>query len=165
MMAFLAFLRIVPAWAYGALLIVAAGVGIEYHGRAHTLREWRAHDAEIARIAGMAQAAATARNDQIALQQQADNKRIVKGYTDEIAKIRADIARAPRLRVGPGLCAGFASATETGSASRSDGADSASRPLPPALDRDIKALIEETELVATTGRACQDFIRSNGMGP
>lgn len=158
-------LRMIPTWAYGALLLVALGVGIEYHGRAHVQHEWDADRAEIARIAGLARAAATARNEQITKQQVADNKRITKGYADEIAKIRADIARAPGLRPGPGLCAGFAAATQTAGAIGSNDTDSGRRLVRPDVGRDLDALKLRVEEALAAGRTCQDFIRSNGMAP
>lgn len=73
---------------------------------------------------------------------------------------------AERMRK-PAFCASAGPAAPTGASSAEGGAaaDPAGELLPDALARDIQALILHTEEVAATGRACQSFVRENGMAP
>jgi hypothetical protein len=102
-------------------------------------------------------------NERKVEQDKANSARIAKEHQREMEKVRADLA-AERLRK-PKWCDGPAEGTETDSPSGSNGADPASRLLPEAVESDIRRLIEETERAAATGRACQEFVRSNGMAP
>jgi hypothetical protein len=104
-------------------------------------------------------------NERIAEQQEIDRQRITKVHHDELAKVRADIARAPGLRVGPGICAGFASGTETKSVGGRDGANTGGGMVREDVRRDIDALKLRVEEAFAAGRACQEVIRSNGMAP
>ncbi|WP_194720833.1 hypothetical protein [Noviherbaspirillum malthae] len=123
--------------------------------------------AETAAVSAKAETAAVLsrvrNNERIAEQQEIDRQRIEKAHHEELAQVRADIARAPSLRVGPAICSGFAGSAQAPAASGSDGADSGTRLLSPEMDRAVKALIEETERVAATGRACQAFVASSGL--
>lgn len=102
-------------------------------------------------------------NERKAEQDKLNSARIAKEHKNEMDQVRAALA-AERLRK-PVWCSGSAGAAETPSADGGNGADSASRLLPPEVERDIRALIEETERAAAAGRAAQEFIRSNGMAP
>lgn len=74
-------------------------------------------------------------------------------------KQSAERMRKPAFRAsaGPAAPAGVSGA-EGGAA-----ADTTSGLLPDAVERDIQALILETEQVAATGRACQAFVTASGL--
>ena len=73
---------------------------------------------------------------------------------------------AERMRM-PAFCARAGPAAPAGGSGADGGAatDPAGGLLPDAVARDIQALILQTEEVAATGRACQSFVRGNGMTP
>lgn len=104
-------------------------------------------------------------NERIAEQQALDNDRIRKGYEDEIARIRADRARAPGLRVTADVCTGLAGAAKTEGTGGSDAAVTGTIALPAQVDRDLRQLMEEADEVVAGCRAAQDFIVTNGMAP
>lgn len=102
-------------------------------------------------------------NERKAEQDKANSARIAKEHKNEMDKVRADLA-AERLRK-PAWCGGSAGTSETDSPGGGNGTDPAGRLLPPEVERTVRGLIEETERAAATGRACQEFVRSNGMAP
>lgn len=106
----------------------------------------------------------TIENDAVAVQQRAANVSITKAKDEELSPVRARIA-ADRLRVGPALCDGVALPAQATGTAGGNSADTASRVLPEPMDRDIRALILETEEVGATARACQSFIEKNGLVP
>ena len=65
----------------------------------------------------------------------------------------------------PAFCASAGPAAPAGASGAEGGAaaDPTSGLLPDAVARDIRALILQTEEVAAAGRACQAFVRANGM--
>ena len=73
---------------------------------------------------------------------------------------------AERMRK-PAFCASAGPAAPAGAGGAEGGAaaDPAGGLLPDAVERDIQALILQTEEAAATGRACQSFVRENGMAP
>jgi hypothetical protein len=102
-------------------------------------------------------------NERKVEQDKLNSARIAKEHKNAMDKVRADIA-AERLR-RPKWCDEPAERTQADSADSGNGADPAGRLLPAAVESDIRRLIEETERAAATGRACQEFVRSNGMAP
>lgn len=163
----------VPGWLYGAVLVcVVAGAGMLHQraqgnaqGRAAVQALWDA-DKQIraaAEIKAVAQRAAE--NLAQARQQAATALAIKKVYDDEINDVRARLA-AERMRK-PAFCASAGPAAPAGASGPEGGAaaDPAGGLLPDAVARDIQALILQTEEVAATGRACQAFVRGNGMAP
>ncbi len=148
--------------------LVAGYFAIERHGvtqgRAEVRAKWDTETVARRSAEAAAVIARVAENEQIADQQQLDNQLITKAHNDEITQVRTALARSERLRVGPSLCSGFASTPDTDGAGSGDDADTRTRLLPDALDRDIRALILEVEDVAATGRACQAFVRAGGLG-
>jgi len=134
-------------------------------GKAEIQGKWDKANAERAEAEKRAIVARAKENEQLARQREIDRQRIEKAHHDELAKVRADIARAPGLRVGPGICAGFASSTEAKGTSGSDGADSRTRLVREDIRRDIDALKLRVEEAFAAGRACQAFVAANGMGP
>jgi hypothetical protein len=162
------FLKGVPAWAYGLLIIVAmAGAGMIYEreeGAAGVQAKWDADKAARAASEKAVVATRTAENVAQAAKQAASAVAITKVHDDEMSSVRAQLAAAQRMRL-PGFCANRGPAAQAGTASAAggDGADPAGGLLPVEVDRNIKALILETEQAAATGRACQTFVRDNGM--
>ena len=164
----------IPAWVYGALLlIVLAGTGMLYQraagdaqGRAAVQALWDAEKTARAAAESKAVAQRVAANAALTAQQAATSTAITKAYDEEITTVRARLAAAERLR-RPAFCAsaGPAAQAGTGGAASGPAADSAGGLLPDTVARDIQALILQTEEVAATGRACQSFVRENGMGP
>lgn len=76
-------------------------------------------------------------------------------YDAEVNKLRADLRRSERLRVGTAICG---TAETTPDSASGDSAGTRGRILSEEMDRDIKSLIQETELVAATARACQGVL-------
>ena len=103
-------------------------------------------------------------NTTVAAQQATTNATITKAKNEEIAPVVQRIY-VDRVRVGPALCGGSAAPAQAASTGSGDGADTAGRLLSPEMDRDIKSLILETEEAAATGRACQSWVRENGLAP
>lgn len=158
--------KAIPSWLYVAgLLGVLAGAGMLYEreqGKAIVQARW---NADIAARATAEKAAVAARIDANALlstKQAASAVAITKAHDEEISVVRAALA-AERMR-SPAFCGRPAGTAEASSAGGGAEPDSSSGLLPAGVERDIKALILETEEVAATGRACQAFVRANGMG-
>lgn len=149
-----------------AALIAAGGVAVHAYGA-------RRYDAgRAAAIAERAQADAAAvlrrtkDNAALAAHQSESNLAITKEKDDEIADLRARIAAAPRLRVGTAVCPDRpAAATQAESATGSDSTDPSAGLVSSRADADFKQLIEAVEQDLATGRACQAFIRENGLVP
>ncbi|OFJ49614.1 hypothetical protein BA896_012785 [Janthinobacterium lividum] len=163
-----------PGWLYGAVLLcVLAGAGMLHQrslgtaqGRAavHTL--WDAERQIRTAAETKAVARRAAENLAQAKQQAANALAITKAYDEEINDVRARLAAAERMRK-PAFCASAGPAAPAGTSGTEGGAaaDPTSGLLPDAVARDIQTLILRTEEVAATGRACQSFVRENGMVP
>lgn len=106
----------------------------------------------------------TKENAALTAQQDAINAKITKGKNNEIATLRARLA-ADRVRVGPAICGGSADPAETSSAGSGDGSDSGTRGIRADVERDIKAAVIQVEEALSTARACQAFVRENGLAP
>lgn len=163
----------VPGWLYGAVLVcVVAGAGMLHQraqgnaqGRAAVQALWDA-DKQIraaAEIKAVAQRAAE--NLAQARQQAAKVAAIKKVYDEENNDVRARLAAAERMR-RPAFCASGGPAAPAGASGAEGGAatDPTGGLLPDAVERDIQALILQTEEVAATGRACQAFVVGNVFG-
>lgn len=155
-------------WLAIGIALAVAAVGLLHTGYRHGVQsvqsKWDQETAKRKQDENAAILTAMLNNERKAEQDKLNSQRIAKENKRELDKIRADLAAA-RLRVGPAFCPRSAEAVTPNSPSSSDGADTGARLLPEEVERDIRALIEETERVAATGRAAQDFIRSNGMAP
>lgn len=108
-----------------------------------------------------------AENENDRAKQKAINDDITKGKTDELDKVRSDLAAVKRVRVGPAFCGrnGPAGQTNSTSSSSSNGNSASSGLLPESVDGRVKQLILESEETAATARAAQKFIRDNGLAP
>ena len=163
-----------PGWLYGAVLVcVLASAGMVYQraqgvaqGRAAVQALWDADRQARAVAETKAVAQRAAENLVQARQQAVKAAAIKKVYDDEINDVRARLAVAERMRK-PAFCASAGPAAPAGAGGSEGGAaaDPAGGLLPDAVARDIQALILQTEEVAATGRACQAFVRANGLAP
>ena len=102
-------------------------------------------------------------NTAVAAQQAATNTTITKVKNEELAPVVQRIY-VDRVRVGTGSC-GPAAASEAASTGSSDGANPPGRLVREDVERDTRALTEAVEQDLATGRACQAFIRENGLAP
>jgi hypothetical protein len=93
------------------------------------------------------------------------NESVKKGHANEISKIRASIASAPKLRVGSAICGEFVKSPEATSTSGSIEADTRTRVVRDDIDRDIKSLELVVEEAFATCRSAQKFITANGLAP
>jgi hypothetical protein len=174
MIALAKFADMVPGWLYGVtLLCVLAGVGMLHQralgnaqGRAAVQALWEADKKTRAAAETKAVAQRAAENLAQARQQAAKVAAIKKVYDEENNDVRARLAAAERMRK-PAFCASGGPAAPAGASGAEGGAaaDPAGGLLPDAVERDIQAVILQTEEVAATGRACQAFVRGNGMAP
>lgn len=158
-------------YAWLAAVVIASVTLGGTHWKAYTAGEravqadWNNANADRAEAEKGAVLARLAENRETFRRQELDNARITKAHNDEIAQIRADLSRAPRLRIGSALCGGPASLAQTTSASGSNGANTAGRLVSESVQRDIDALKLKVEEAFAAGRACQAFVTSNGMTP
>ena len=162
-----------PGWLYLTVVLLAgAAVGGAYlhahgvsQGRAAVQALWDADKASRDLAETKAVAQRVAENLAQAKQQAAAALALTKVYDEDISNVRARLA-AERMR-RPAFCAspGPAAAADADGSAGGPAADPAGGLLPDAVARDIQALILETEQVAATGRACQAFVRENGMVP
>ena len=160
-------------WLYGVTLVCGlAGAGMLHQraqgnaqGRAAVQALWDTDKKTRAAAETKAVAQRATENLAQARQQAATALAIKKVYDEEINDVRARLA-AERMRK-PAFCANAGPAAPAGpsGAEGSAVADPVSGLLPDAVARDIQALILQTEVVAATGRACQAFVRGNGMVP
>ncbi|MCA1860915.1 hypothetical protein LE191_12460 [Janthinobacterium sp. HSC-3S05] len=164
----------VPFWVYLSVsLFVNSTLVVSYQrakgivqGRAEVQALWDADKRSRAAAEIKAVAQRATENLAQARQQAAKAATIKKVYDEEINDVRVLLAAAERMR-RPAFCASAGPAAPAGAGGAEGGAaaDPASGLLPDAVARDIQALILQTEKVAATGRACQSFVRENGMAP
>lgn len=91
------------------------------------------------------------------------NLKITEVKHEELAPVVQRIY-VDRVRVGAAIC-GPTAAPDTESAAGGDSADPPGRLVRPDVERDIVALKLAVEEDLATGRACQAFVRENGMVP
>ena len=144
-----------------ATLLVAAGVGIvcahsvgdqEGFERATSERTARDAVAIVARVRD---------NAVLSIKQENINQIITRTKNEETVPVIQRIY-VDRVRVGAGTC-GPAGAANADGASGSDEADPSGRLVRDDVERDTRALTEAVEQDLATGRACQAFVRENGM--
>lgn len=157
---------IIPlSWKLGA---AAALIGL--------LSIWHVASVRAAHAAGAAEAIAKrAESDAIAIaarvqqnaatgaKQDATNITITKAKNEELAPVVQRIY-VDRVRVGPAIC-GPAAPASTESAAGGDRANPPGRLVREDIERDLRALKVAVEQDLATGRACQAFVRENGLVP
>jgi len=149
----------------GLALLVAGYFYAFGRGEASMKAEWDADNALRTKAENAAILQRAAENKALAETQAETNRLITRSKDAELTKIRADIAGAPRMRIGQSLCGGPAAAAETSSAGGGNGADSGGRLVREDAQRDLDALKLKVEEAFATGRAAQSFIRDNGLAP
>lgn len=146
-----------------AALLFAAGVGIVY---AHSVGDKQGFERATSERAARDAVAIVARvRDNAALSTKQDNINhiITRTKNEELAPVVQRIY-VDRVRVGAGTC-GPAGAASAQGASGGDGANSSGWLVRDDVERDTRALTEAVEHDLATGRACQAFVRENGMAP
>jgi prophage endopeptidase len=144
-------------------LFAAALVAFGYvKGLSHEHAKWDAANVAKTIADDKAILARVDSNTKLAIKQAGFNEAITKAKHEELDPIVAAI-NADRMRVGPAICSGLAAPAEATSTSGGNAADTGGRVLPPDLERDLKALEIRVEEALATGRACQAFVRVNGM--
>lgn len=91
------------------------------------------------------------------------NDLVENTYNEELTKVRSDLAVAKRLRVGPAICGGPASTPDSKSATGGVEANTGGGLVREDVERDIRALMLRVEEGFAAGRACQGFVRANGL--
>lgn len=145
--------------AVGGLAVLTYGTHRYDAGHAAAIDERAAQDA-------VAVLTRTRENTVQAARQDETNTTITKEKDYEIADLRRRLAAAPRLRVGPAVCPDrpTAPAHAEGPAG-GDSTDPSPGLVSSRADADFKQLIEAVEDDLATGRACQAFIKKNGLVP
>lgn len=155
-----------PYRALALALLAAALVGFGWvKGAGHVQDKWDAAEGTRAQAVTEAVLARVAANKKEAERQAATNRKITEGKDREIASLTARLNAAGRLRVGPAICGGSPAAAQAHGAGGSDGSDPPATLVSENVDRDFKALILAVETDLATGRACQAFVRENGLAP
>lgn len=148
--------------------IILSGACAAYgwvRGASHVQAEWNTANTVRAEAERSATLARERDNAELRTTQAAINQKITKVKDDEITRLTARIQSAGRLHVGTGICAGPTTSPEATSPGSGDGADSSAGLVRADVDRDFKALIVAVETDMATGRACQSFVRGNGLVP
>lgn len=146
-----------------AIMLLAAIAGIIY---AHAQGDQQGFDrATTERASRDAVAVITRTHDNavLSIKQNTINTIITETKNAEITPVVQRIY-VDRVRVGTGTC-GPAGAADTQSAGGGDGANPPGRLVRDDVERDTRALTEAVEQDLATGRACQAFVRENGMAP
>ena len=146
-----------------AMLVLAAGVGIFYaYGRGDQQGFERATSERAARDA-VAIVTRVHDNAVLSIKQDTINTIITETRNAEITPVVQRIY-VDRVRVGAGTC-GPAGTADTQGAGGGNGANPPGRLVREDVERDTRALTEAVEQDLATGRACQAFVRENGMAP
>ena len=144
-------------------LLVVSVIGVRWYG---------ADQYQAGRIAAVEERAAadaravllrTQENAVLAQRQGETNLKITEAKHEELAPVRERIV-VERVRVGAAIC-GPAAAPDAESAAGGDSADPPGRLVREDAERDLVALKLAVEEDLATGRACQAFLRENGMVP
>ena len=146
-----------------AVLLAAAGGGIVY---AHSTGDQEGFERATSERAARDAVAIVTRvrdNAVLSIKQDNINQIITRAKNEELAPVVQRIY-VDRVRVGAGTC-GSASAAAADGASVSDETDPPGRLVRDDVERDTRALTEAVEQDLATGRACQAFVRENGMAP
>lgn len=146
-----------------AALLVVAGGGIFY---AHSAGDQEGFDRATSERAARDAVAIFARardNAALSIKQGNINQIITRTKNEELVPVVQRIY-VDRVRVGAGTC-GPAGAADANGADVGNDADSPGRLVRDDVERDTRALTEAVEQDLATGRACQAFVRENGMAP
>jgi hypothetical protein len=152
---------VLGALAYRASLINDGKVA----GRAEVQALWDKDKAALALAEEKAYQQRVTENKVEAAKQLEANLSNERTHHEELAKLRADLSTDRMLR-GPRLCGPVVAGETKASRPRErDEPDPGVGAFPSDVERDIKSLIWEMEVVASTARSCQQFVKDNGMWP
>ena len=146
-----------------AALLVIAGIGIIFAHSAGDSGGFERATSERAARDAVAVFSRMRNNAAESAKQVKINQIITRTKNEEVASVVQRIY-VDRVRVGAGTC-GPAGTADANGASGSDGANSSGRLVRDDVERDTRALTEAVEQDLATGRACQAFLRENGMAP
>jgi prophage endopeptidase len=150
-------------WKAGAavLLVTALASAVGLYG-AHKYAQ--GHEAAVSERAAqdaLAIIKRTSDNAALSIKQEISNATITKTKNEELSPVRERIV-TQRVYVGSAIC-GLATPTKAESTAGSDGTDSPGRLARSDVDRDLRELMLAAEEDLATGRACQRFLRENGL--
>ncbi|MDN4061122.1 hypothetical protein QPK31_23160 [Massilia sp. YIM B02769] len=144
-------------------LLVVGALGARWYGthqyqagRTAAIEERAAADARAVLLR-------TQENAVLAQRQGETNLKITEAKHEELAPVRERIV-VERVRVGAAIC-GPAAAPDAESSAGGDSADPPGRLVREDAERDLVALKLAVEEDLATGRACQAFLRENGLVP
>jgi len=146
-----------------AALLVVAGIGVVYAYSTGDGAGFKRATAERAARDAVAVFARVRNNAALSIKQDNINQIITRTKNEELAPVVQRIY-VDRVRVGAGTC-GSAGAADANGADVGNDADSPGRLVRDDVERDTRALTEAVEQDLATGRACQAFVRENGMAP
>lgn len=146
-----------------AALLVVVGIGVVCAYNAGDGAGFKRAASERAARDAVAIFARMRDNAVLSIKQDNINQIITRTKNEELAPVVQRIY-VDRVRVGAGTC-GPAGAADANGAGVGDDADSPGRLVRDDVERDTRALTEAVEQDLATGRACQAFVRENGMAP
>ena len=144
-------------------LLVVGTLGVRWYGAVQYQAGRTAASEERAAADARAVLLRTQENAVLVQHQGETNLKITKAKHEEMQPVRERIV-VERVRVGAAIC-GPAAPAEAESAAGSDSADPPGRLVRSDVERDLVALKLAVEEDLATGRACQAFLRENGMVP
>lgn len=159
-------MSILPTWP------IAAGAALVAFALGWSINGWRIDSNVQEQRAKRAETSLTAIDNRVKenvadeLEFTAINQKIEGKKNEELAPVVTRINSAPRVRVGTAICpavvTGAPKAESTGSG---NGTDTGGGLVRQDVDRDIRALKLKVEEALATGRACQAFVKENGLVP
>jgi hypothetical protein len=144
-------------------LLVLGTLGVRWYGASQYAAGHAAAIDERAAADALAVLRRTEENSVLASAQGATNLKITEAKHEELTPVRERIV-VERVRVGAAIC-GPAAPPDADSAAGSDSADPPGRLVREDAERDLVALKLAVEEDLATGRACQAFLRENGLVP
>lgn len=144
-------------------LLVVGAIGVHWYGAVQYQAGRTAAIEERAATDALAVLRRTEENAVLAQRQGETNLKITEAKHEELAPVRERIV-VERVRVGAAIC-GPAAAPDTEGAAGGDSADPPGRLVREDAERDLVALKLAVEEDLATGRACQAFLRENGLVP
>ena len=144
-------------------LLVVGTLGVRWYGAVQYQGGRTAAIEERAEADARAVLLRTRENAVLAQHQGETNLKITEAKHEEMQPVRERIV-VERVRVGSAIC-GPAATPDAESAAGGDSADPPGRLVREDAERDLVALKLAVEEDLATGRACQAFLRENGMVP
>jgi hypothetical protein len=146
-----------------ASLLVLGTLGVLWYGAAQHQAEYQAAVDERAPRDALAVLRRTEENSALVASEGTINLKITEAKHEELAPVRERIV-TQRVYVGSAIC-GPAAPAKAESPVGGDSTDSPGRLVRSDAERDLVALKLAVEEDLATGRACQAFLREDGMVP